>query len=169
MRVNAVEEKIKSALIRLLKKKNYLSITVTDIVQEAGVARASFYRVFGSIDKVLDNLYIDLKDRLTKFFIPYYLNRDILKLKDEIRFFLSSIREKNFPLINILPENRQFILPKFENQFVNYKGVSFNRIEDKYRIPLMVMTVYSVAMVWAYCGCVEPIDDVIDFIVKEIY
>ena len=70
MRANDVKTKMKKAMVSLLKRKNYLQITVTDLVQEARVARASFYRVYNSIDRVLDDVYIDLKHELLSLFVP---------------------------------------------------------------------------------------------------
>ena len=39
-----------------MTQKSYMDITVTDIVQEANVARVSFYRNFASISEVLDSI-----------------------------------------------------------------------------------------------------------------
>ena len=43
---HSVKSEIEQALLRLMTQKSYLDITVTDIVQEAKVARVSFYRNF---------------------------------------------------------------------------------------------------------------------------
>ena len=52
---HSVKSEIEQALLRLMTQKSYLDITVTDIVQEAKVARVSFYRNFASISEVLDS------------------------------------------------------------------------------------------------------------------
>lgn len=53
---HSVKSEIEQALLRLMTQKSYLDITVTDIVQEAKVARVSFYRNFASISEVLDSI-----------------------------------------------------------------------------------------------------------------
>ncbi len=169
MRANDVKTKMKKAMASLLKRKNYLQITVTDLVQEAGVARASFYRVYNSIDRVLDDVYIDLKHELLSLFVPYFVNRDIQKLKSLVIDYLQSIKNKSFPTINVLPENRQYLIPKFESQFVNYKDREFENLDDKYKIPLSLSIVFSLSMIWAYYDFSDPIDVMADYIIKSIY
>ena len=53
---HSAKSEIEQALLRLMTQKSYLDITVTDIVQEAKVARVSFYRNFASISEVLDSI-----------------------------------------------------------------------------------------------------------------
>ena len=45
-------ECIMQSLFRLMKRKAYPKITVTDIVREAGVSRNSFYRNYQSIEEI---------------------------------------------------------------------------------------------------------------------
>ena len=53
---HSAKSEIEQALLRLMTQKSYMDITVTDIVQEAKVARVSFYRNFASISEVLDSI-----------------------------------------------------------------------------------------------------------------
>ena len=48
-----VKEKICGALLRLMRERSYSEITVTEIIREAGVARVSFYRNFGTKEDVV--------------------------------------------------------------------------------------------------------------------
>ena len=48
-----IRESLALALIRLLKKKDFSSITVSEIVKLAGVSRSSFYRNFESKEQLL--------------------------------------------------------------------------------------------------------------------
>lgn len=49
-------DRIHSALISLMKKKDYENITVSDIIQEGKVSRSTFYAHFKNKDDVLDQL-----------------------------------------------------------------------------------------------------------------
>ena len=169
MRINDVRSKMKNAMITLLRKKNYLQITVTDLVAEAGVARASFYRVYTSIDKVLDDVYSDIKERLVSRFVPSLLNKDTEALREQIIDFLNQIKAKEYPTISVLPENRQFMLPKFESQFVNYKDSQFKNINDKFKIPAALLLIYYSSIIWSYYDYVESVDEVADYILDRIY
>lgn len=53
---HSAKSEIEQAFLRLMTQKSYMDITVTDIVQEANVARVSFYRNFASISEVLDSI-----------------------------------------------------------------------------------------------------------------
>lgn len=48
-----VKESITEALLRLMKKKNFYEISITEIANLAGVSRVSFYRNFESKEDVL--------------------------------------------------------------------------------------------------------------------
>ena len=54
-----ISEQIKDALLLLLKKKNYMTISVTDICREAGISRGTFYARFNHIREVIDLLFDD--------------------------------------------------------------------------------------------------------------
>ena len=53
-RVSYTEEAIKDAFLNLLKCKDYMDITVTDICKTAGVSRGTFYAHFDNIAKLTD-------------------------------------------------------------------------------------------------------------------
>ena len=169
MRSNDVRTKMKRAMVSLLKKKNYLQITVTDLVEEAGVARASFYRVYNSIDQVLNELFVDLKDILLKDFVPAFINKDEQKIRELVVDFLNQIKAKSFPTINVLPENRQYLIPKFESQFVQYKGVECKTMDEKYAIPLGLSLIYSISMIWSFCDFAEPAEEVADYVISKMH
>ena len=50
---DSVKEAIVIALIQLMKEKEFIGITINEIVVRAGVARSSFYRNFRSKEDVL--------------------------------------------------------------------------------------------------------------------
>lgn len=66
----SVKSEIEKALLALLSKKEYTSITVTDLVKEAKVARVSFYRYFSSIPDVLDSIADQTAQKLNIEFLP---------------------------------------------------------------------------------------------------
>ncbi len=48
-----VKERLTNAMINLSSKNGWDSVTITDIINESGVARATFYRNFNSIDELI--------------------------------------------------------------------------------------------------------------------
>ena len=54
-------EAIRTALIMLIHAKKYEKITVTDIINRAGVSRSGFYRNYQTKDEVLDEISSEIK------------------------------------------------------------------------------------------------------------
>ena len=51
---------ITEALIELLKKKNFEDISITDIINKAGVSRMGFYRNFATKENVVESYIFDI-------------------------------------------------------------------------------------------------------------
>ena len=101
---HSVKSEIEQALLRLMTQKSYLDITVTDIVQEAKVARVSFYRNFASISEVLDSIADATAEKLNIEFLPLLDTTDERKLREYLfnyfyqisLIFLQNVSEKRF-------------------------------------------------------------------------
>lgn len=61
------KHKIIVAFFQLLEKKHFSEITVTEIVKEAGVARATYYRNFDIKENIV-NAYIEELHQALSFF-----------------------------------------------------------------------------------------------------
>lgn len=61
-----VRQAVTEALFALMKRKNFSEISVSDIVKEAKVARASFYRNFESREAVIDAFIRDFHAAVTR-------------------------------------------------------------------------------------------------------
>ena len=81
---HSVKSEIEQAFLRLMTQKSYLDITVTDIVQEAKVARVSFYRNFASISEVLDSIADATAEKLNIEFLPLLDTTDERKLREYV-------------------------------------------------------------------------------------
>lgn len=49
-----VKDRLLAALVALIGKKDYSQLTVTELIEASGVARASFYRNFKTIEDLMD-------------------------------------------------------------------------------------------------------------------
>ena len=79
---HSVKHEVAKAFMSLMTKKTYLDITVTDIVNEAGIARASFYRNFNSIGDVIDLIVDDYFEDLMSDIFPVLNSRDERKMRE---------------------------------------------------------------------------------------
>ena len=77
-----VKLRIARALTKLMEKKNFSDITVTEIVQTAGVARASYYRNFTSKEEVLikvtDEIWQNYREKAAKLSDDFFRYDSIL-------------------------------------------------------------------------------------------
>jgi AcrR family transcriptional regulator len=72
--INVSKDMIKESLIRLLKKKKYHEITISDLAKEAAVSRMTLYRHFGDIDEVfvyyLEGILAEVKSQIDQLEQP---------------------------------------------------------------------------------------------------
>ena len=148
MRENTVKTKIKKAVSDLLEKKPYTDISVTDVVKEANVARASFYRSFNNIDEVLDSIIDDLKIALFIDTISQIKKYDKELEIEMLCDFLTKVKDKSVPLMNSLSANHLYILSRLENSFLIDKKIGLERFD----IPIRTITIYIVTFIWATEG-----------------
>ena len=107
---------IKNAFIKLMEKKSYMAISVTDVVREAGVARASFYRNYNSIGDIMD----DITDEISAEFVDEIL--PVITGNDERMW-----REFLFNLFYHFPKKHMVIHPGKHENF----GIWFSRMNTK--------------------------------------
>ncbi|MDD7213008.1 MAG: TetR/AcrR family transcriptional regulator [Candidatus Enterosoma sp.] len=88
---NAVESKrkIKQAIYDLIKEKQSIkSITITEIVEKAGINRGTFYNHYKSIPEVLNDIEKDLITSFSKRFDKTY---EILSFEEKTKVFFRSL------------------------------------------------------------------------------
>lgn len=87
-----VVESLKEALLQLIGKKNFESITVTELCQKAGVSRMAFYGNFESKDDIFTKIVADMQsEMLERIGSPF---RQELTLNWYIKMF-QFVREKS--------------------------------------------------------------------------
>ena len=64
-------ESIQTALILLLQEKKWEDITITNIVERAGVSRMAYYRNYESKEDILKDISDDFMAKLTEITLPY--------------------------------------------------------------------------------------------------
>ena len=84
------KESLRIALFKLMGEKEFESISITEIVRLAGVARNAFYRNYGTLEAILEDLEEDLICKL-KEVLPKFGSEDAQAFSR----FLSVIRERS--------------------------------------------------------------------------
>ena len=169
MKQATVKELIKKAVIKLLAREKIIDVTVTDLIKEAGIARASFYRVYSNIDQVLDDIVSELRENFRDGMLPALLNKDINEIRSRTINYLYFIKERKVVLFNILPENASVIIAKIESMGVFNKDI-FNEesIESNYIPPLVFVVITTIIKTWEGRNFKETPEELSDLILDII-
>lgn len=83
-----VKDKLLQALITLLQEKEWSKISITELVETSGVARASYYRNFSSLEELLDYGLAQIAQQYDKNIpspVEDFHNRELMRYK--FRFY----------------------------------------------------------------------------------
>ncbi len=153
-----VKNSIAKALFILLNKKTIYEITILELVQKAGVARASFYRNFKSKEDV----------------IFYYLNSLLIAYKDKYEADLAHIARyenvlRTFSYILTYQEELaslfkaklgQMFLDALNTYIIESSNLKNEKALYKYPFYSYVGALYNVLYYWITSGCKETPEEI---------
>ena len=141
-------ECITQSLFRLMKRKPYNKITVTDLVQEAGVSRNSFYRNYQSTEEIIRQFLEEGTSKWWSEFIAYP-DRYPHVIAEMFRHFLD-MREE----IDLLYPCRTF--SSAHGAYCSMRQAKFDgRIEEHISNGLYVRRTLRLGKTNGYCGGME--------------
>lgn len=149
-----LKESITIALIQLMNQKNYDLITTKDIVDKAGVGRASFYRLYKSKDEVLKN-YI----HYSFMNCPSYYKEEA-----DIINILSSLKD-NKDLLIVLAKNNLLYLLKEEIEIIIHNYMNKKQVcADSYLKSYYVYASFGIVTEWIRRDFKESKEDIVRYI-----
>ena len=166
-----VKRQITKGLFSLMKKKAFSEISVTDLVTEAGVARASYYRNFENKEAIIENVMDDLREELMKD-IDYDDDASIFDAGNARRGF-----EKALSRCLTLKEE---LLILYKNGFGSLIQETFNRytIEfagnmpadsiERYKLYFVAGASANVLLEWLKEGAKETPEEIADICVSYL-
>ena len=164
MKQATVKELMKAALKRLLTKKKVIDITVTDLVREASIARASFYRVYSNIDQIIDDVVLDLRENFRTGMLQALIKKDKEEIRARTLNFFYAINDNNNLLFKLLPENISIIIGKIEHLGVfNKNEIKDDSMESKYIPGLVFVNIMMIVKIWESRGFKESPEELTDF------
>ena len=164
-----MKREIKDAVMELMTEKQYMDITVTDIVTRAGVARASFYRYFNSINYVIDAISNELSEEMLEDISPVLLRYDERTWREFLfnHFYRIARRQKQMKRIRF--ENISVIFTRTEDKIQQSASLfSGDTIQDKYLAVGKMGLINSVTKKWVDTGMQETPEEMIDFLMSFI-
>lgn len=154
-----VKSQITEGLFSLLRKKSFSEITVTDIVKEAHVARASYYRNFESKEQIIEAAMDSLRDELMSD-IPYdddahIFNQDNARAGFEKALTCCLVRKAD--LLTLYHNGfGSLIQQTFNRYIIEFAGnMSANSVE-RYKLYFISGAVTNILIEWLNEGAKEP-------------
>lgn len=134
----------------LCKKKNLADVSITDIKEECGVSRSTFYRNFDNISDVLEW-------KLDSFF------KEFLEKKsgDSITYFFTYWNDHSDLIYLLTKQNEDIIKTVMKNNLSRKDNVL-----DEYLLELKVSIMTSLLCKWVYRGKKESIQDMVSITEK---
>ena len=169
MKRNSSKTALRNAFLALLTRKPYLDISVSDLVREAGIARASFYRNYDSLDEVLlDSIDLFFNTLFSKW-VPFFQQGDETKIKAGLAAFLDRLKEPSSPYRKILPENRALISVRLGQLVSSRKEFQAGTVKDHYDLYVMAYTFIAAASYWMSNGCKEESSYVAEYLYEKLH
>ncbi|MGI6230246.1 MAG: TetR/AcrR family transcriptional regulator [Tractidigestivibacter sp.] len=148
---------IENALMELLQTKNYSSITVTDIVRKAGVARATYYRNYGSIEDIMVSMLAGVRSQILE---DVGLKTDQIEKSqlstDVLEVFVRHYRLRRREILSL--HNNGFspsllqLMADFAAESIGDMPANSIRHYDVYALP---SAMYGTLIRWLEAGCPE--------------
>ena len=164
-----VSDQILSAFLDLLAEKDYINITVTDIIRKAGVSRASFYRHYKAIGDIPDSIVRKCAQSMQDNFLPVLQHADGTSL----RAFLTDYTYANMlihdRLTTFLPSNVAMLFSRLSAYFQNCV-LPDNDLsgEERFRMSAKSGIIHGILMQWIADGKRETAEQISDRIMQYI-
>lgn len=148
---------ISDALIRLMRKKHFSRITVTEICKEADIGRKTFYRNFEMKEDVIDF-------QLDALYEGYFTEISRKELENCLHYHFSFLKS-NMEYLTILYRNDllPMLTAKFARLLPKMMPVwSENPVEQKYRSAFIAAGIDAILFIWAESGFEQSVDEVVE-------
>ncbi len=136
------KKKITNALLVIMKQYNFKEITITQLAQEAGLSRKTFYRLFTDKEAVLlylfENLYMECFSQIKSRKIEHYW--------DVVQCYFDFWEEREQLLLLFKQNNLLSVLFEgaYKYSFNIFEYIRSKDIMDKFYLQLPYMLSYSV-------------------------
>lgn len=166
---SSVKRAICDAVVCLLARKPYTDITVTDVVTTAQVARASFYRSFGSVRDVIELLLDKSFEEMAEGVFPVLQSRDERAWRAFLfnHFYLFTRKQQR--MRTLLPQNRDMLFSGMERRMREHEaGLPSETVADRYAHVGKIGLINGITRKWMDSGMKETPEELIDYIMSFI-
>ena len=165
----SVKQEIKKAVMELMAEKSYMEITVTDIVNKAQVARASFYRNYNSIYDVIEAVAEEIVKDMVEDVFPVLSGTDERKYREFLfnHFYNFKKRQKNIAPLRF--ENLSVLFTELDKKTEQQiRALPAETPKDKYGVIGKIGLINSITKKWLDSGSKETPEEMVDYIMSFI-
>ena len=152
---NAItRESLEISLLQLLDKKDLKKITISELVERAGVSRAAFYRNYESKEELLESIFQSTVSNITKSLEGYNFKTDLY----QIWVYLFKEAKKEARIISLAVDyNFEKLLTKAVYEFLEKRSKS-QKSQDpaSYLNSFLSSAIVSVLAKWIKDGMKVP-------------
>ena len=157
------------SLAHLLDKKPYDEISISDICQECGIARTTFYRLFDTVDDILIYQF----DGLFGESLASYTSQSQSAKRMSYAEIILKITLSNKSLIQAIVSSGRNDLFDFATREKEYSitqnmNLNINERERMYCTPMLNAMIFAVIKTWIANGCRETTDELYRLIKKNL-
>lgn len=154
-----VKRNIAEALLQLLAHKSISEISVSEIIQTAGVARASFYRNYATKENIVTTLIDDILEqyrstlRDSENFYTYENVRRAFEYFKEYGGYACDLHRFGYGSL---------MLDRLNQFHEEVAGTMPHSSIDRYRLYIYMGALYNTAVTWLRSGASETVSDITD-------
>ena len=150
-------ESIEISLLQLLEKKDFKKITISELVERAGVSRAAFYRNYGSKEEILKSIFESSIAKITKSLDGYNLKTDLY----QVWVYLLKEVKKEAKIISLaIDYNFEQVLTKAVYDFLEKRNGSSSNGAGSYLNSFWSSAIVSVISKWVKDGMKTPAEKI---------
>ena len=166
---HTVAEALTEALVKLMSEKKFTDITVTDVVNRAGVSRASFYRNFSSTKDILDSFLDNMVEHFKKNALPVITSQNEQEWRSFLFRYIFFANDHQKELIPGETSNISILLFKITGAAQELSSShKFENIKEKYSIFSRFTIINSVIINWIMDGQQETPEEIVDYLMSFI-
>jgi AcrR family transcriptional regulator len=164
-------KKIIEAFRGLLRRKSYMDITVTDIINEAGVSRSTYYRNFYKRDEIVDAYCEQLRDEIHIHHEKAYKgNISNADMSEKLSFAFSFYRERRDDIMllyrNGFGSQLLSVMNKYSEEI--FGDMPYSSVE-KYKVYFISGAMYNILIKWLETGAAEDPDELANTLEQYFY
>lgn len=161
MRVKYTREWTFEALNKILELKEYNSIKISEIIEKAGISRATFYRNFQGKDDIVK---LKVRNLFSSFYQDMYSYYKINSPYDEIALlvaFFKKIDEEEKVIDTVIKTNLEYLMVDGILEIINYykdrfyELVKTNKRTEEYTMDIVASSTWTLLSRWHKSGKVE--------------